>query len=79
LLDFPPSSFGEGRLLALRELDLALAESEDWVSAAAILVLLIFKGFIFSKAVHATSSFFQTKILGSVHVRYILNCELHIV
>jgi hypothetical protein len=53
LLDFPPSSFGEGRLLALRELDLALAESEDWVSAAAILVLLSFKGFIFSKAVHA--------------------------
>jgi hypothetical protein len=47
LLDFPPSSFGEGRLLALRELDLALAESEDWVSAAAILVLLSFRGFIF--------------------------------
>jgi hypothetical protein len=45
LLDFPPSSFGEGRLLALRELDLALAESEDWVSAAAILVLS-FRGFI---------------------------------
>jgi hypothetical protein len=75
LLDFPPSSFGEGRLLALRELDLALAESEDWVSAAAILVLLSFRGFIFSKAVHALNQvFFQTKTSGSVRYTEVNVC-----